>query len=376
MHDASSRLPLPGYLRWLAALAFALALAAAGWRMPGSNATPALALPPPPATPPAAGLLAQGMLPGVGSSADSPSLTKLADGRIAIAWRSAATAARQQDAIWFSVFDQGAWRQPYPVSSTEEAAGSLFAHIRQLGDPVLFQHGGVLHLWFTVSGAGGRTIVHTRADDDGENWRDLSRVAASPLANTDLRLRHPPLALADGGLGLPISQTWLGGHGEWLRLDAAGRVLDKSRLPAASAALDPAVIAIDARQALALLRQPQQAGLQLARSDNAGEHWQEAPAIDLGGSPSALLRLPSGRLLLAGNAGQGRGTLAVWIGTADGSAWQAPRIIETAADARADFAEPSLAIDGDGRIHLAYAWRGEGIRHLVFGEAWLDGGQP
>lgn len=375
MHDASSRPSLPGHLRWLAALAFVLTLVAAGWRLPDRNTTPAFALPPLAASP-AAGLISQGMLPGVGSSAASPSLAGLADGRVAIAWRSAATAARQQDAIWFSVFEHGAWRQPFPVSSTEEAAGSLFAHVRQLSEPVLFQHGSALHLWFAVSGAGGRSIVHTRSDDDGESWQGLARVAASPLANTDLRLRHPPLAMADGSLGLPLSQTWLGGHGEWLRLDAAGKVLEKSRMPTASAALDPAVIAIDARQALALLRHPQQAGLQLARSDSAGEHWQGAPAIDLGGSPSALLRLPSGRLLLAGNAGQGRGTLAVWIGSADGSAWQAPRIIETAADARAEFSEPSLAIDGDGRIHLAYAWRGEGIRHLVFGEAWLDGGQP
>jgi predicted neuraminidase len=330
-------------LHWLAAIAFVLSLAAAFWRAPQF---PPTAFEPPPAArestlPP---LLQHGMLPGVGGIIGSPSLASLADGRIAIAWLALADAPRQHDVIWFAALNDGNWGEPYPVTTSEETAGSIFAHIRHIGDPVLFQHGGTLHLWFTAGGVGGRSIIHTKSSDDGRNWQALARLQTSPLGNADMRLRKPPLTLADGGLGLPASQAMFSGHDEWLRIDGDGRILGKTRM----------------------------------QQDSSPQNWQPAsmPASAQPGTPWALLRLASGRLLLAANTAAGRGTLAVWTGNADGSDWQAARIIETAADTAAVFSEPALLLDREDRIHLAYSWRQQGIRHLTFTESWLDGRQP
>jgi len=381
MQEASAifrKIP-PNSLHWLAAAIFALSLATAWWRAPQT---------PPPAvfeTPPAARastlppFFQHDMLPGIAGSATTPSLTRLADGRIAMAWLSLAEGSRQLDAIWFSTLNDGNWSDPYPVTTSEETAGSLFAHIRHVADPVLVQHGKTLHLWFTASGVGAHSsIVHTRSSDHGKTWQQAARLQSSPLGNADMRLRNPPVALADGGLGLPASQTMFAGHGTWLRLDADGRVVDKSRIPLAEAAIAPAVVALDSQQALALLGDARHPRIRAARSGDGGQHWQPSslPEIAHPGSPLALLRMGSGRLLLATNMGTGRGTLAVWTGNADGSVWQPPRIIESAADANADFSEPTLALDREGRIHLAYAWRQQGIRHVLFSEAWLDGGSP
>jgi hypothetical protein len=381
MQEASAtfrKLP-PNSLHWLAAAAFILSLATAFWHAPQT---------PPPAvfeTPPAArtstlpSFFQHGMLPGIAGSATAPSLTRLADGRIAIAWLSLAEGSRQLDAIWFSTLNDGNWSDPYPVTTSEETAGSLFAHIRHVADPVLFQHGKRLHLWFTASGVGAHSIiVHTSSSDQGQTWQQPARLQSSPLASADMRLRNPPVALADGGLGLPASQTMFAGHGEWLRLDTDGRVVDKSRIALTEAAVAPAVVALDSQQALALLGDVRQPWIRAARSGDGGQHWQAAslPEIAPPGRPPALLRLDSGRLLLAANTGPGTGTLAVWTANADASVWQAPRIIESATDTNADFSQPTLALDRDGRIHLAYAWRQQGIRHLVFTEAWLDGGSP
>jgi len=365
----------PKSLHWLAATAFVLALGAAFWRAPLS---PPTAFAPPPATiestqPP---FLQHNMLPGVGGIIGTPSLALLADGRIAIAWLALADAPRRHDVIWFSAMNNGAWSEPYPVTTSEETAGSIFAHIRHVSDPVLFAHDNTLHLWFSASGVGGHSIIHTSSSDEGKNWQPLARLQTSPLGNASMRLRNPPIVLADGGLGLPASQTMFSGHGEWLRLDTDGRILDKTRMQLDSGSPSPAVVSIDPQHALALLGDAQLQRVRAARSSDGGQHWQAAamPEIVQPGTPLALLRLASGRLLLAGNTAAGRGTLGVWTGNADGSIWQAPRIIESAADA--DFSEPSLLLDRDGRIHLAYGWRQQGVRHLVFSESWLAGGQP
>ncbi|HOI53410.1 MAG TPA: exo-alpha-sialidase, partial [Azonexus sp.] len=187
-------------------------------------------------------------------------------------------------------------------------------------------------------------------------------------------LAQAPLPLADGGFGLPLSQSGLRPHGAWLRVDQAGRIVDQRRLPTGSAY--PAIAATDTSSATALLAAFP--GLAGARSDDGGQTWQTAPAPTVAnpGTPLALLRLTSGRLLLAGNEGTGRGRLALWLGDPQGREWHLARRVEDAADATADFSEPALLQAADGRIHLVYAWRRQGIRHLVFNEAWLAGGQP
>ena len=330
--------PAPKHLHWLAAAIFLLALAAAFWRAP-QLPTAAFVAAPTPSTPTQAALFQHGMLPGVGGLIGAPSLTRLADGRMAIAWLAQADAPRHHDVIWFSTLSDGNWGEPYPIVSSEEAAGSLFAHIRHLADPILFAHGEAVHLWFTASGAGGRSIVHTLSDDAGQHWQAPVRLTTSPLNLGDTRLRITPLVLDDGGLGLPLRPALLAARDEWLRFDSEGRIVGKIRLPDALPAAP----------------------------------WRPASLPDTlaADRPLAMIRLASGRLLLAGNTTTGAGTLAVWIGDADGSIWQSPRIIESAADA--DFSAPSLALAADARIHLAYGWRQQGIRHLRFNEAWLDG---
>lgn len=330
--------PAPNLLHWLAAVTFVLALAAAFWRAP-QLPPGAFSEPSAPAVPTQAPLLRHGMLPGVGGLLGAPSLTRLADGRMAIAWLAQADAPRHHDVIWFSTLNDGNWSEPYPVVSSEDAAGKLFAHIRHLADPILFAHDGAVHLWFTAGGAGARRIVHTLSDDGGRHWQAPARLTTSPLGIADTGLRKAALPLVDGGLGLPLRPTSISARDEWLRLDADGRIVGKIRLP----------------------------------DDMPAAPWHPVSRPDTlaDDRPQALIRLASGRLLLAGNTTAGTGTLAVWVGNADGSAWQAPRIIEAAADA--DFSAPSLALAVDAGIHLAYGWRQQGIRHLRFNEAWLDG---
>lgn len=364
----------PKLARHLAALAFLAAFGAAVWRLPQVpevRFAPATNAP----TPAGAAWMQVDMLPGVGKFAASPSLTLLADGRVAASWLSATEGSLAQEAIWFSTLEAGSWQPPYTLTTRDETAGSVFAHIRQIGAPLLWRNGEWLHLWYTataIGGHAGQTILHTRSADDGASWTRPARVAAAPFGNAGMLLGGPPVALADGGIGLAVGRDLFSQHGEWLHLDADGRILAKARIPHAGAAAAPTAVAIDAGRALAWL------GDSTAGTDNGGENWQtltqSSPANPE--TPRAVLRLPDGRLLLAGNAGSGRGSLALWLADREGRDWRLVRIVDQAADAAADFSEPALLLAADGGIHLAYAWRRQGIRHLRFNAAWLEASQP
>lgn len=376
-------LPLPAlsplllrHLRWLAPGLFLAALAAAAVQAPRAAAT-GFVVPAARPAPPAPPLYQARMLPGTGSAAASPSLARLADGTLVTAWVGSAGGKYAQDAIWFSRLVDGQWQEPLPLTTREDTAGAVFAHIDRLAQPVLAAAGERLQLWYSASGTGGLGgfLLYSASDDGGHYWQRPALRRTTPLA-TRAPLAQAPLPLADGGFGLPLSQSGLRPHGAWLRVDQAGRIVDQRRLPVGNT--NPAIAASDDARAMALLTTSTEPDLAAARSIDGGESWQAAPAPTVAnpGTPLALLRLTSGRLLLAGNEGTGRGRLALWLSDPQGREWHLARRVEDAADATADFSEPALLQAADGRIHLVYAWRRQGIRHLAFNEAWLAGDQP
>lgn len=369
-------------LRWLSPPLFVAALAAAFWRAP---TPPAPAFVPPPAatasTLPAR--FAASMLPKTAESAHAASLTQLPDGRIAAAWFAGSREGAEDVAIWFSTLGADGWRQPMPIANRESTAGGTFAHVRKIGNPVLYAEGSWLHLWYVTVGIGGwagSAIAHSQSTDGGKTWSKPSKLQTSPFLNISTLVRMPPLPLADGGLGLPVYHEFIGKHGEWLRLSATGQIVDKVRLTHPRKTLQPAVVALDAQRAVAMLRDADagQGYVQTASTANGGLSWEAGAALPIANPNSsvALLRLKSGRLLLAGNPAHGREALLLWLSADEGKTWQASRTVETADDGGAEFSYPALLLGRDGSIHLAYTWRRQSIKYATFSEAWLDGGQP
>ncbi len=367
---------MPFSLHPLALLAFAVALAGALWRAPTPGA-PGFAPPPAAVASTLPARCVNEMLwRDAGLAAAAPNLTELPDGRIAAAWL-----AGPEDAmtVHFSVRDRGGWRRPVLIATPESTAAGTFAQIGRLGNPVLHGEGSWLHLWYASSTLGS-SINYSLSTDGGKSWTKPARLPISPLANFGGTVRAAPVPLADGGLGLAISHDFIGQHGEWLRLSATGQILDKARLPATTATLQPAVAALDEQRAIAVLRDagPVPGSVRLATTDSGGRRWQagETLAVANPNTSVALLRLKSGRLLLAGNPASGRQALLLWLSADQGKTWREARTVEAAPDGGADYGNPSLLLGRDGRVHLAYDWRRQGIKHVVFSEAWLDGGQP
>lgn len=363
--------------RPLAAALFIAALAAAGWRVP-SPAVPGFIVPPPPpaAIPDAPFELSA--VTGPMSVARSPSLVELPDRRLAAAWIAGRPDADDEEFIWLALRDPAGWQPARPVLGREATAGGSFVHISHLDTPVLYAEGGWLHLWYagaTVGTTLGRTLYHAVSTDGGRRWSPPRRLASSPLAASAALLGAPPLPLGDGGIGLPLAQDLIGRAGAWLRLSATGRVLDKQRLANEAGGLLPAVAPLDEQRALAILGHDQAAATpwQRSLSNDGGRSWQAGGALDFAataGTP-ALLRLRSGRLLLAGNPPGGRQTMQLWLSEDDGQHWRATRSVETAADGN-ELSAPVLLQGRDGRIHLLYAGQWNGLRHARFDESWLE----
>jgi predicted neuraminidase len=365
--------------RWLPLVAFSLALAAAVWRAPVAD-LPAFAAPEPTRQLAVPALFQANLLPKTSLLAATPTVTQLPDGRLAAAWFGGNEAAASDGGIWFSLYNKGGWSDPVLVANRESTAGGTFSHVRSVGAPLLHAEGSWLHLWYGFSGPIGGlsgSLAHVISTDGGKRWSVPVRLQTSPLGPLHTQARNPPVAMADGGLGLPVHHDVFYPHGAWLRFSATGQLIDKARMTQVTSARQPAVLASDGSKALALLRDAGAAPgrVRVARTDNAGRYWHAEDALSVPNPDTALalLRLPSGRLLLAGNSAAGSSVLVLWLSDLAGKDWQLVQTLENAADAAASFADPALLLGRDGTVHLLYAWRQQAIKHVRFNEAWLTG---
>lgn len=366
--------------RWLTPTLFVLALAAAAWRAP-LPAAPAFVPPPAAASDPAPAFFSAAMLPTAAPSAHAAALAQLADGRIAAAWFAGTREGAADVAVWYATLGAEGWSAPQAIATREGTAAATLAYVRKVGNPVLYSEGERLHLWFVsvaLGGWAGSMLNHAVSSNGGASWSPPTRLQTSPFLNISTLGRAPPVPLADGGLGLPVYHEFIAKHGEWLRLAPDGRIFDKVRMPQGGRTLQPAVAVLDGQHALAVLRDNDSGPgrIRVATTADGGQHWPAADALPLPNPNSsvAMLRLKSGRLLIAGNGETGRNQLLLWLSDDAGKTWRTAATVESDADPQAEFSYPALLQDRDGRVHLAYTWRRQGIKYAVYSEAWLNGG--
>lgn len=306
-------------------------------------------------------------------SAHSASLAGLGGNRIVAAWYAGSREGAADVDIVFSIFDGESWSPPKPIMTRGQAQSDTGRWVGKLGNPVLwYDASDRLHLWFVSVGYGGwavSAINHTQSDDEGASWSPARRLITSPFFNISTLVRGAPLALADGGVALPVYHEFATKRPEWLRFDAHGQIIDKQRLPASARLLQPTAVALDEYKILVLLRDAgSKRRIHVAHSADGGANWTPATATALPNPNAgiALLRLMDGRLLLASNPKErGRDSLGLQISADDGQSWSAPFLVEsgTASD---EYSYPALLQDETGVIHLAYTLKRQAICHLRF----------
>jgi len=273
-----------------------------------------------------------------------------------------------------------AWLPAREIMTRQQAERELGRNIRKLGNPLIVTEPGRLHLFFvsvSYGGWAGSAINRSTSTDGGKFWQPAQRIVTSPFFNLSTLVRNPGTWLSDGSLGLPVYHEFVNKHGEWLRLDPEGRVLDKERMSMPRATLQPAVVALDSQLAVAALRDagPGDNQVQWSETRDAGRSWQAGSArtIPNPNSAVAMIGLRDGSLLMACNPiGGNRNQLSLLRSTDQGSTWTLVRVVEQSPDDRDEFSYPALIQDRTGAIHLVYTWLRQGIRHARFTEAWLN----
>ena len=319
------------------------------------------------------------MLPAYGASAHGVSLAALPDGRIAAAWFAGSREGAADVVIVMSVLAGNAWSTPRPIIDRIEVQHGTGRLIRKLGNPVLWSDPqGMLHLWFvsvSYGGWAGSSINHIASQDGGTSWSPITRLITSPFLNLSTLDRNPPLPLSDGGIGFPVYHEFITKRAEWLRLDDKNHVVDKVRFPSTNKIFQPAVAALDAQHALALLRD---AGptrrIHSSTTNDGGRNWQAATATALPNPDAgiALLRLTNGNLLLAYNPQESNRTqLALSVSRDEGKTWSTPKFVEQG-QGEDEFSYPALLQDRSGVIHLAYTWQRKNIKAISFVPSWME----
>lgn len=229
-------------------------------------------------------------------------------------------------------------------------------------------------LFVTVVSVGGWAMAAV-ADVSMRNGGPVSarKLNLSPFLNRSVLVRSPALRYADGGLALPAYFEMGRTHGLLVRLARSGRVRDTRRIAGPVRAIQPMIVPLDDRRAVAFLRDYDPAGrLLISRTNDGGQSWSgvERTGIPNPSAPVAALGLGGGRILMAMNddaAAADRLNLAV--SEDEGTSW---RVIRTLEDDGGDARYPMLRWLKSGDIALAYSYGSKGgIRAHVFNTAWV-----
>ena len=336
--------------------------------------------------------------PGDGvASVHVASLAEVAPGRLAAAWYGGSREGARDVAIYLSMraqdgagsgADTGIWSTPVPLVTADSAQRELNRFVKKVGNPLLVSdrrgHLQLLFVSIAVGGWSGSSLNLKESTDGGLRWTPARRLVLSPFFNVSELVKNPPAPVNGGGWTVPIYHELFGKFPELLWLDIPGAVAaaTRSRPFGGRTAFQPAIVTFDATRALLLCRTAgARSELFGSRTEDGGRHWSAPMPVGLpnSGSGIAALRLAQGRLLLAFNdTTTGRDNLRLAVSDDEGRTWRrGPTVVR---EADAEFSYPFLLQTDDDRIHLAFTWKREAIRHVEFSPSWLEasltGGAP
>ena len=320
-------------------------------------------------------------LPRPTPSAHASSIAFMQDGLLLIAWFGGTREGADDVAIQMARVKDGRVQDSWTSLTCKQLEGLTHRVIRTLGNPVIWidADGRVKLNVVSVSYGGwaGSSVNQLQSENGGKSWSAAQRLILSPLFNLSTLVRNQVVAMQDGTIGLPAYHELLHKWGMWVRVTTEGRVLQCERMPSnVGELLQPAVAAISATDAVAVLRNTNSAQPVVGRSatEDGGQTWALKAPLNIP-NPNAsisMIRLVDGSLLIAANPlVNGRNVLQLFRSRDNGASWTPSRTIERSAPG-GEFSYPSFAQSADGMIYLSYTWQRKGIRLCAFNSAWLD----
>jgi predicted neuraminidase len=202
----------------------------------------------------------------------------------------------------------------------------------------------------------------------------VRKLSLSPFLNRSHLVRAPTVAYADGSVAIPAYFELGNAFGELVRLDKDGYVRDKRRMSQGRFAIQPMIVPLDAKNAVALMRNFDEHSDRLIATwtENGGRSWSPARLLEVPNpnSPVAAILLHSNDLLMVFNdSPTDARVLRLAISKDQGHTWKTVRTLEQDGGV---VRYPAMARLPDGDILLTYSVGSKrGIKALIFNENWI-----
>lgn len=353
-------------------------------------------------------------------------LVELDGGDLACAWFGGTMEGRSDISVYLSRLPAGTgrWTEPHRLSADPA---------RSEQNPVLFAApDGRLLLFYTaqVSGRQDTAIVRCRVSGDGGlTFGPEQRMFGEP----GTFVRQPPVINHRGEWLVPTflcgvlpGETWVGNHDVSAGAVSAdaGRTWRFQEIAGSEGCVHMNIVRLDGEDCVAVFRSRWADNIYLSRSSDGGATWtRPAPtALPNNNSSIQMIRLASGRLALVYNHssaaaatarraslydeiaddgadpaaptpgtapspartafwGAPRAPLSVALSEDDGKTWLARVDLEvgdgyclsnnSSEKLNREFSYPSILQGRDGRIHIAFTYFRQAIKHIGISEAWL-----
>ena len=308
-------------------------------------------------------------------AAHASALAALPDGDVLAAWWAGQRESAPDVKLYMARWHEGRWSEPRVVVDRLTLGRALHMGVRRIGNPALWVAAdGRVHLYMVATGLGGwaaARVAQLVSDDAGQHFRPQRVLPLTPLLNTSVLVRTPPVALADGGWLLPAYFEIGHKYPLVISFDAHGEPRWVQRIGQSVTALQPALLPISATELRAVMRDigPDHR-VQQAVSHDAGRSWQELPESALANHDSSIagLRLAGGGyVLLHNDALPGGASPRQWLRLStslDAQTW-APGLDVRRGELGDEFSYPSVLQVGQ-QLHVTYTQQRRAIAHHVY----------
>jgi predicted neuraminidase len=358
------------------------------------------------------------------------SITTLPDGDLMAVWFAGTREGAADVEIRGSRFTSahGEWGEEVVLATRESTQRGTGKLIRKLGNPVIaLAPDNRLWLFYVSVSLGGWATSSVNAkysDDFGKSWTDPWQLVTSPFLNLSTLVRAAPVFHADGSIGLPVYHELAGKFAEYLYLNRDGEVIDKFRISHGNNSLQPTVVPLDERNAVAMLRYAGDTHHRVLASStsDAGQTWSLPQVLDPANPNSSLAAIAmshQGLLVALNDLKDGRfrlslmstdNTMTKWTEgflldaspNTDGLPMEYARYREIITDkfrkscglrrialvdkflqhldkrvcatdgCNFEYEYPYFTRGADGVYHLVYSWNNSFIKHIRFNDAWIE----
>jgi len=319
------------------------------------------------------------------SAVHAPALTQRDDGKLLVVWYAGTREGAKDVAIASTIIDPGTYtlNPARHIATRPQTTTDTWRYIRKLGNPVIHQlaDGRIMLIYVSVS-FGGWAVSNLNirfSDDGGQSWGQSQRLVTSPFINISTLVKGTPVNFDNGDIGIPTYHEFMGKFSEFLILDSRGNIKDKHRISWGRDAIQPVIVPVTSRKAIALLRDSGEINKRIgfSVSSNHGRQWSTPTPLKLPNPNAAVAASRAGNQIISvfNNHEDERNDLTLAISNDHGANWKIIHQFENEAlqpGKKTEFSYPYLVQDDKGGYHLVYTWHKQRIKYIHFNDAWLN----